>query len=115
MGAGASSQQVEKPVQQQDHHHHHHQSQQHQGPNPTPAIANVDRHIFQAFPCWFKAQDFMKHSYELLNPHGFNNTNTLPCASLCRDELTANFMDIIDEGTLTKKLQLNINYIFYNF
>lgn len=100
MGAAASAnQQVHDSKGPSQSHQQIHGSVPNASVPQTPVISNVHDNIFKAFPKWIKAPEFVKLSYSLLNPHGFNNINTLPCASLCRDELTANFMDLIDEGS----------------
>lgn len=52
--------------------------------------------ISRAFAAMIPEQEFVEETYRQLNPLGFKKENTIPCVSLCRDELTSPLLDIID-------------------
>lgn len=59
---------------------------------PTWELA-IQRH----FPGAIREEAFVKQTVALLNSRGFYDYNTLSCVSLCRDEMCAPFMEMIDQ------------------
>lgn len=58
--------------------------------------AKGNQHISSAFSSMIPEQAFVEETYRQLSPLGFKKENTIPCVSLCRDELTSPLLDIID-------------------
>jgi len=62
-----------------------------------------------SWPGALPEQKFIAITKKQLSPLGFNSDNTIPCVSLCRDELTSPLFDIIDRTWRTSEVVSNSN------
>jgi len=58
------------------------------------------------YPGAIPEEEFVRYSKNILQAHGFKETNTLSCVSLCRDELCAPLADLIDRAWKSPFLQV---------
>eukprot|EP00741_Cyanophora_paradoxa_P003815 tig00000718_g3709.t1 len=67
-----------------DYHHPADIRQGYDPEDPHPAFTQV---INELYPDAVSSQDFLRQTYKALLKLGFSKVNTLPCATLCRDEI----------------------------
>jgi len=56
---------------------------------------NFDRTLQAHFPGAMPEADFVAQTYRALQGHGFNADDAIACVSVCRDELTAPFVETV--------------------
>ena len=66
-------------------------------PAQPPECSYFEEALTRYFPGARPSVEFVDYSLHILRPFGFQSSNTMACASVCRDELTRPFINNIHE------------------